>query len=294
LDLDRHNLQLTPSVIGADPQPAWAAVRGRNTCWRRSRHHEADRSSPDSVAAGGLGEPDLQYTHSVRHRRLCQTEPEAECEAGLAAGPGQTGSHASNQRAPRDQPCDLRHRPRTFPLHPLRVSPRVRKASSHSHDDRHDWGLPTASSSNRRSGQATRLHPPPPRSRETTAPAGVHPVVRAGAWVPVCARLAWLPLKPPYLRTADLRRSQPLFRASPSPPAPEPWRRRRRWARGGCRPAGSWPARCAPPPRPAAPDSSPGPEPRSRSCGGRDAGGPAGADPLAGPVAGPFAAPPTG
>lgn len=111
LDLDSHNLQLAPSLIGADPQPTWAAVRGRNTCWRRSRHHEADRSSSDPVATCGLGEPDLQYPHSVRHLRLCQTEPKAECEPGLAAGPVRPGRHTGHQRVPRER-RDLRYRPR--------------------------------------------------------------------------------------------------------------------------------------------------------------------------------------
>lgn len=70
------------------------------------------------------------------------------------------------------------------------------------------WGLPTASSKNRPPGRPTRPHPPPARSRETTAPAGVHPVERAGAWVPVCARLTWLPPKPQRQAFGQLDRVQ--------------------------------------------------------------------------------------
>jgi len=56
----------------------------------------------------------------------------------LAAGPGRTGRHTGTQRVPRDQPCDLRYRPRNSPLHPLRVSHRIRNASRHPHHDRLD------------------------------------------------------------------------------------------------------------------------------------------------------------
>ena len=135
----------------------------------------------------------ISNTHSVRHRRLCQTEPQAECEAGLAAGPGRTGRHTGTQRGPRDQPCDLRYRPRNSPLHPLRGSPRV----SGTPPVTHTMTGTTGGFLQRRPITVLPADPPDltPRQLVPGRPRRRRKSIRLNGQVPVCARPAWLPPK---------------------------------------------------------------------------------------------------